>query len=322
MNDISLAEEPTVLERDGNRASIEIAGLYPGYGVTLGNALRRVLLSSLPGAAVTTVTFQNVPHEFSAIPGIKESALDLVLNMKQLRLKLFSDEPQTLTLKAKGEGEVLAKDLEAPAQVQIVSEDLSLATLTAKKAELNLELHIEHGIGYVPAEERKKEKMPIGSIAVDAIFTPVTEVNFTVENMRVGDRTDYNRLVLDIETDGTMEPEEALARAADILVKQFSAVIPGEFAHVTKETDSGTGESALLGEPLATIGLTGSVVSKLEDEDVRNVGDLIRRTRKELEDIKGVGEKAVDGIEESLKKLELSLAEPGAEDADEEEEEK
>lgn len=317
MNDIPLAETPTVLERDGNRASIEIAGLYPGYGVTLGNALRRVLLSSLPGAAVTMVTFQNVPHEFSAVPGIKESALDLVLNMKQLRFKLFSDEPQVLTLKAKGESEVKAKDLEVPAQVQIISEDLTLATLTAKKAELNLELRVEHGVGYVPAEERKKEKMPIGSIAVDAIFTPVSEVNFTVENMRVGDRTDYNRLVLDIETDGTMEPEEALARAAGILVNQFSAVIPEDFAHVTKESDTGAGESALLTEPLATIGLTGSVVEKLEGEDVRTVGDLMRKTRKELEDIKGVGAKAVDGIEDALKKLELSLAEPGNESDEE-----
>ena len=311
-NDIPLAEPPTVLERDGNRASIEIAGLYPGYGVTLGNALRRVLLSSLPGAAVTTVTFQNVPHEFTAVPGIKESALDIVLNMKQLRLKLFSDEPQVLRLSAKGEGVVTAGDLEAPAQVAIVSEDLPLATLTSKKAELNLELQVSHGIGYVSAEERKKEKMAIGSIAVDAIFTPVREVNFTVENMRVGDRTDYNRLVLDIETDGTMEPEEALARAAAILVKQFNAVIPKDFAHVADASDAGAGEGALLGEPLATIGLTGSVVQKLEDEGIRTVGDVLRQTRGQLEAIKGVGEKAVDGIEDSLKKLDLALAEESA----------
>ena len=313
-NDIPVSDAPQVIERDGNRASIEIAGLYPGYGVTLGNALRRVLLSSLPGAAVTTVTFQNVPHEFMTVPGLKESALDLVLNMKQLRVKLFSDEPQRLTLAAKGEGVVTAKDLEAPAQVQVVSEDLPLATLTSKKAELKLELTVERGIGYVRAEERKKDKMPVGSIAVDAIFTPVREVNFTVENMRVGDRTNYNRLVLDIETDGTMEPEEALARAASILVAQFGAVIPEGFAEAAEVSGGG---GVLLAEPLALLGLTGSVVSKLEDDAIRTVGDLVRRTEKEIEAIKGLGGKAIEDIAAALAKVDLSFASEESDEAEE-----
>ncbi len=322
INDIPLSEKPTVLERDGSRASIEIAGLYPGYGVTLGNALRRVLLSSLPGAAVTTVTFQNVPHEFSTIPGIKENALELTLNMKQLRVKLFSEEPQILTLKAKGEGVVTAKDLEGPSQISIVSEDLPLATLTSKKAELTLELKVEHGIGYVQAEEGKKEKMPIGSIAIDSLFTPVREVNFTVENMRVGDRTDYNRLVLDIDMDGTMEPEEALARASAILVRQFSAVVPEGFEQAEVEEEEGAGAVTLSGEPLATLGLSGSVVTKLTEEGVRTVGELTRKTRKEIEAIKGLGGKAVEGVASALKKMELDFSTEEAEGQEEKEEEK
>lgn len=317
INDIPISDAPQVLEREGNRASIEIAGLYPGYGVTLGNALRRVLLSSLPGAAVTTVTFEGVPHEFTTIPGIKETALDLILNMKQLRVKLFSDEPQRVTLVAKGEGTVTAADLEVPAQVSLISTDLILATLTSKKAELRLELMIERGIGYQPAEEQKKqkkEKMPIGSIAVDAIFTPVQEVNFTVENMRVGDRTDYNRLVLDIETDGTIEPEEALARAATILVNQFDAAIPEGFAQAVKVSG---GAETLLAEPLAILGISSSIMTKLEDDDIRTVGDLARRTAGEVAAVKGLGGKAVVDVVAALKKVDLTLVEDVSEESNE-----
>ena len=301
--DIPLPEPAEVVKSDGNRSTIEIAGLYPGYGITLGNVLRRVLLSSLPGAAATSVTFMGVAHEFTTVPGVKESVLDIVLNLKRLRLKLFSDEPQRITLARKGEGMATAKDLVAPAQVQIVSTDLPIATLTAKKAELNLEIAVERGIGYVPAAERKQEKMPVGSVALDAIFTPVREVNFTVENMRVGDKTDYNRLRLDIETDGTTAPEEALAQAASILVAQFGVLVPAGFSSAGRASGSGT----LLSEPLAVLGLTGSAVSKLEDAKIRTVGELISKTEKEIAAVKGLGAKALADVMKGLKAHNLEL---------------
>ena len=301
--DIPLPEQPRVIESENNRATIEIAGLYPGYGVTLGNALRRVLLSSLPGAAVTVVAFRNVPHEFTTIPGVKETVLDITLNVKQLRLKLFSDEAQMIELNAKGEGKAIAKDLKVPAQVAIISEDLEIATLTEKKAELTMELTVERGIGYVPAEERKKEKMPIGSIAIDAIFTPVREVNFSVENMRVGGRTDYNRLRFDIETDGTITPEESLNWAVDILVGQFSGLLPEGFVGA-----GDAGSDALGSESLAVLTLPSGIIEKLEADGISVVGDLTKRTAKELEAIKGVGAKAVKDVEAALKKMEISLA--------------
>jgi len=224
---ISLPSPAKVTEQETNRATFKIEGLYPGYGLTLGNALRRVLLSSLPGSAVTLVKIKGVDHEFSTIPYVIEDVVEIILNLKQLRFKMYSEEPQILHLKASGEKDVTAEDIKCPSQVELVSPEVHIATLTDKKAGLEMEIQIERGLGYVPVEQRKKEKLEIGAVAVDAIFTPIRKVNYEVENMRVGDRTDYNRLILDIETDGTITPLEAFERTAQILVEQFK-VFAGE----------------------------------------------------------------------------------------------
>ncbi|MBI1975082.1 MAG: DNA-directed RNA polymerase subunit alpha, partial [Parcubacteria group bacterium] len=224
MLSIPLPQSPKVTLEEENRAVVVIEGLYPGYGLTVGNALRRVLLSSLPGAAVTSFTIKGVNHEFSTIPGVLEDVVEISLNLKRLRLRMFTEESQQLMLSVKGEREVKAKDITKNSQVEIINPDLHIATLTTKNAEFELELKVEGGIGYSQVEARQKEKLPIGMIAVDAMFSPVRKVNFEVENMRVGDRTDFNRLRLHVETDGTLAPLEALTEASKLLIDHFEIV--------------------------------------------------------------------------------------------------
>ena len=202
----------------------EIEGLYTGYGTTLGNALRRALLSSLPGAAITQIKIKGVKHEFSTISGVKEDIVEIILNLKKIRLKLHSDEPQVLSLKVKGEKKVLAKDIEVNSQVEIINPSALILSLTSKSAEIDMELTIEKGLGYMAAEDRKMEKLPVGVIAIDSFFTPVTGVNFDVENMRVGEKTDYNRLRISIKTDGSITPSKALHKAANILKDHIEKV--------------------------------------------------------------------------------------------------
>lgn len=210
------------ISEDAKEGVFEIEGLYTGYGITLGNALRRVLLSSLPGAAITQVKIKGVGHEFTTIPHVTEDVVEIALNLKRIRFRLTTDEPQTLMLKVKGERVVTAADIEANANAEIMTPDAHIATLSAKNAELEMELTVERGLGYVPVEARKMEKLPIGVVALDAIFTPVVKVSYSVENMRVGERTDYNRLRIAIETDGTITPSAALAESAKILEGHFA----------------------------------------------------------------------------------------------------
>ncbi len=188
-----------------------------GYGTTLGNALRRILLSSLPGAAVTAVKLKGVDHEFSTMPNVMEDVIHILLNLKQIRFRLFRAEPVVIKLSAKGEKQVTASDFEKSADVEIVNDDAYIATLTDKKATLEIEAEVSPGLGYEPVERRKKDKLAVGSIALDAIYTPVRKVNFKVENMRVGDRTDFNRLIIELETDGSIMPELAFKKGVDIL---------------------------------------------------------------------------------------------------------
>lgn len=206
------------------RGVFNIEGLFTGYGVTIGNALRRTLLSSLPGAAITQVKIKDISHEFSTLPGMVEDMLQFALNLKKVRFHFFAEEPQTLILKVKGDREVTAGDIQATALVKIINPDLHLATLTKKQAELEAELTVEKGLGYVPAEKRKAERLLIGAIMLDAVFSPVINVTFKVENMRVGDRTDYNRLILDIETDGSITPSEALHKTSNVLRDHFDKI--------------------------------------------------------------------------------------------------
>lgn len=218
---ITLPKQPKIKEESGNRAVFVIEELYPGYGVTIGNALRRALYSSLPGAAITQVKIKGAAHEFSILKGVLEDVLEITLNIKQVYLKLHGDEPQTAAIKAKGAKTVTARDIVAPSQVELVNKDAHIATLTSKDAVFEAELLIEPGLGYVPVEQREKIGVEIGSIPFDAIFTPVRKVNFEVENMRVGDRTDYNRLSVEVVTNGAISPREAFAYASKLLVQHF-----------------------------------------------------------------------------------------------------
>lgn len=225
MEQLPLPQNIINQEISDSRAHIIIEPCYPGYGTTLGNALRRVLLSSLPGAAVTAVKINGVDHEFSSLPGIVEDVVDILLNIKQIRLRIFSTEPVKLTLKASGEKKVTAGDLQVPSDVKVLNPDLVLMTLTDKKATIDMELIAQTGRGYVPVEARDKEKLDIGLIAVDSIYTPVRRVGYSVENVRVGQMTNYEKLTLDVETDGSLTPLEAVKTASQILIDHFQVIL-------------------------------------------------------------------------------------------------
>lgn len=244
---VSLPKKPKVVEGGTNRAVIEIDELYPGYGATLGNSLRRVLYSSLEGAAITTVKIDGASHEFSTLDGVLEDVLEMCLNLKSVRMVLHGDEPQTLTLNVKGKKVVTAKDIETPSQVEIVNSDVHIATLTSSSSILKAEMTVERGVGYVQAEQDGKEKKEIGVIRLDAAFSPVVKINFDVENTRVGDRTDYNKLLIDITTDGTLAPEDAYEKAAAVLLEHVSAVTELEGKpekKVAKKAAEGTAKKA------------------------------------------------------------------------------
>ena len=209
-----------VSEKD-NLGVFHVEGLYPGYGTTMGNAMRRVLLSSLPGAAITQIKIKGVDHEFSTLPGMQEDIVEFTLNLKKVRFDFSADEPQTLKLHVKGEKEVTAADIESTTLARVINTDLHLATLNKKTADLDMELTVEKGLGYVTSESRKMERLSVGTVVLDAIFSPIVTVAFEVEDMRVGDRTDYNRLKLQIETDGSIAPGEAFHKASKILKDHF-----------------------------------------------------------------------------------------------------
>ena len=221
---LQIPEQIKVLSKDGSKATFEISPLMPGYGATIANPLRRVLLSSLEGAAITSVKIKGVDHEFSSISGVLEDVVEVILNIKKIRFKLHGDGPVKLTLDVKGEKTVTAADIKLTSDIELINEDQHIATITDKKMGLSMELEIEKGVGYVPVEQRQKEKLAIGVIAVDAIFSPIKVVNFKIENVRVGQRIDFNKVVMEIETDGSVEPEEAMKKASEILVDHFKLI--------------------------------------------------------------------------------------------------
>jgi len=221
MDDFPLPKTLTKIDGKGPHAVFAIEPLYPGYGTTIGNALRRVLLSSLPGAAITHVKVNGVTHEFSSLPYVKEDVVDILLNIKQIRLRQHQDEPVVLILKATGASSVTAGDIQPNAGAEVVNPEQVVATLTDKAANIDLELTVQRGRGYVPVENREKERLEIGTIAVDAIYTPVKNVNFTTEHVRVEQITNYDKLILEITTDGTISPDEALRQSALIMVDHF-----------------------------------------------------------------------------------------------------
>jgi len=307
---INLPQKPKITKTDENKAIFEIEGLYPGYGVTLGNALRRVLLSSLPGAAVTGVKINGVHHEFSTIPYVMEDVIEIILNLRQIRFKMHVEQPAKLSLRAKGEKTVKAGDIKTTSDIEIINKDLVIANLTNKKAELEIEMEVESGFGFVPVESRKKAKLEIGLIAVDSAFSPLKKVNFEVENMRVGDRTDYNRLRLDIETDGSISPEDAFQKASEILVEQFKAFI--DTAEEKPEMDEPSAAEKEIDKDSTKIKIEDLKLSKrtqnaLLEGGIKITGGLIKKTETSLKEIEGLGDKGIKEIIKALKKLGLSL---------------
>jgi len=305
---ISLPLQPKIIDKKGNKALFRIEALYPGYGVTIGNSLRRVLLSSLSGVAITQVKIKGIQHEFSTIPGVLEDVITIMLNLKQLRFKVFSDEPQKATLKVKGEKEVKAADFKLPSQVEIVNKTAHTATLTTKSAELDMEIQIEKGVGYSPRELRKKEKLGIGEISLDAIFTPIRKVSYRVENMRVGERTDFDRLFLEIETDGTITPEEAFFQASETLLKHFSLIAEGvrKVEKPRKEKPSELKED-LLKIKLEDLKFSTRTLNALFKNNIKTVGGILKKNEENLLKLEGMGEKSLKEIKRKLKKIGLEL---------------
>lgn len=317
---IVLPSKPRIVSEEKDRGVYEIDGLYPGYGHVLGNSLRRILLSSLPGVASTRVKIEGVSHEFSTIPGVKEDVIAILLNLKKLRFKMTTDESQVVRLRVKGVRTVTAKDLELPGQVEAVNTDSHIATLTEKDATLTIELVLEKGLGYVTREVLQKEKAEVGEMIMDASFTPVRRVNYEVENMRVGDRTDFNRLRLMIQTDETITPHQALEEAITIMIHQLKAIIgfkePVEEI-VLKEEVVKEEEVKETAKPAARddkdkirieeLSMSNRVTNALKEANIRTVGGLVRRNNEDLLSLEGIGEKGLQDIKRALGRLGLVL---------------
>jgi len=299
---ITLPSKPRIVSEEGLQGVYEIDSLYPGYGHTLGNSLRRIILSSLPGAAVTQVKIEGVPHEFATVDGMRETVMELLLNLKRVHFVLHGDEPQAISLTAKGTGEITAKDFKLPSQVEIMNPEQHICDLSGK-AVLELEATIERGLGYVAREVLTKDKVDIGTIALDATFTPIRRVNYEVENMRVGDRTDFNRLRILIETNGTIAPREALEKSIETMIHQLKAVIGFQESAPIESSTSGAkaeGVTEATKVKIADLGLTPRVTASLEGAGIKSAAGLARKTASALKELDGIGEKAVEEISEAL----------------------
>jgi DNA-directed RNA polymerase subunit alpha len=314
---VTLPSKPRVVSEEENRGTFEIDGLYPGYGHTLGNSLRRIILSSLPGAAITQVKIDGVEHEFSAIDGVKEDVIVMLLNLRRIRMALHGDEPITISLKKSGLGVVTAGDIQTPSQVEILNPEQVICEITNKSTKLDIEMRIEKGLGYVPREVHMKDKMEIGAIAMDAVFTPIRRANYEVENMRVGDRTDYNRLRITLETDGTYSAREALEKSIEIMVHQLKAIIGFQEEHThaqsapeamkVEETKREEPNQEILKTRIETLDLTSRTLQALEAASIRTVGGLVRKKKDDILALDGIGPKGLEEIVEMLSKSNLHL---------------
>ncbi|MEX2028868.1 MAG: DNA-directed RNA polymerase subunit alpha [Candidatus Paceibacterota bacterium] len=324
---IIMPSKPRVVLEEENKGVFEIDGLSPGYGHTLGNSLRRIILSSLPGASVTSIKIDGVTHEFQAVDGIKEDVIVMILNLKKARFKMLSDEAQMVTLSIKGPKVVTASDIKTGGQVEILNGDLYIAEVTGK-VNLSIEMRIEKGLGFIPKEVFQKEKVDVGTIAVDAIFTPIRRVSYEVENMRVGDNTNHNRLRISIETDGTLAPREALAQSIEIMINQLKAIIdfkePEEEVSLETETSAQIGkektekgEDSSKGADFADVlktrtenlDLSTRTLNALTGANIRTLGGLARKKREDLLEVEGIGEKGISEIKKVLGKFGLNLKE-------------
>jgi DNA-directed RNA polymerase subunit alpha len=319
---IIMPSKPKVVLEEGNKGVFEIDGLYPGYGHTLGNSLRRIILSSLPGASLTSLKIDGVTHEFQTVDGIKEDVIVLILNLKRVRFKMISDEPQVVTLSIKGPKEVTAADIKTGGQVEILNPEQQIASVTGK-INLSIEMNIEKGLGFISKEMFQKDKVDVGTIAVDAIFTPIRRVSYEVENMRVGDKTNHNRLRISIETDGTLSPREALSQSIAIMINQLKAII--DFKEPEVEADSvmedkksvkaGAAHDAagdadfadVLKTRTDSLELSTRTLNALTGANIRTLGGLARKKREDLLEVEGIGEKGISEIKKVLAKFGLNL---------------
>ena len=332
--EIIMPSKPRVVLEEENKGVFEIDGLYPGYGHTLGNSLRRIILSSLPGASITSLKIDGVSHEFQTIDGIKEDVIVMILNLKKTRFRMLSDEPQIVTLSVKGPKEITAGDIKTGGQVEILNPELYIAQVTGK-VNLNIEIRIEKGLGFISKEIFHKEKVDVGTIAVDAIFTPIRRVSYEVENMRVGDKTNHNRLRISIETDGTLSPREALTRSIEIMINQLKAVVDfkeREKVNPPSALSGGDGEkkieekksirNALLSDADERADFADVLKTRTDDLDfstrtlnaltsanIRTLGGLARKKREDLLEVEGIGEKGSMEIKKALAKFGLNLKE-------------
>lgn len=321
-----MPKKPSYIEIRDNMAKIEIDGCYPGYGTTLGNAIRRALLSSLTGAAVTSVKIKGISHEFSTLPGVLEDVIQIILNLKKVRFRVHKDEPIKLTLKEKGVKKITAAHIQCPADAEVVNKEMPIATITDKKGELEIEIEVQKGLGYVPVEQQEREKKEIGLIAIDAIYTPIRRVNYTVENTRVGKRTDYDKITFEVETDGTISPKEAFEKAMQIIIEQFEAV--SSFEEETKEQEKNikpeeTGGKELeetarkskeesdkgdvMAKRVETIAFSTRTANVLEKNNIETVADLVELSEEDLMEMEGMGGKGAKEIKKAIGNFGLTL---------------
>ncbi len=325
-HNIILPSKPRIVSEDIQKGVYEIDNLAPGYGHTLGNSLRRIIISSLPGAAITLVKVAGASHEFSVLDGVKEDVITILLNLKKIRFKLITEESQTVTLSVKGPKVVTASDITLSGQVEVLNGDQFIAELTDKNAKLEIEITIEKGLGFVPKEIHQKPKVDIGTIAVDAIFTPIRRASYEVENMRVGDKTDHNRLRLTIETDGTISPREALERSIDTMITQLQAIVgfkqPVDVTakEIVSEIEEEIEEAGEDMSPEKKEEFTDAMKTRIEGLDlgtrtmnaltaanIRTVGGLARKKKEDLLELPGMGEKGINEIIKVLAEFGVTL---------------
>ncbi|HEV2089430.1 MAG TPA: DNA-directed RNA polymerase subunit alpha [Cryptosporangiaceae bacterium] len=313
-----IVQRPSITEEvlaEGTRSAFSIEPLEPGFGYTLGNSLRRTLLSSIPGAAVTSVRIEGVLHEFSSIEGVKEDVTDVILNLKELVLRSTSDTPVEIFLGGEGPGEITADFITAPSDVEILNRDLHIATLN-RKGRVEMYLTVEQGRGYVSAERNKRPEQPIGVIPIDSIYSPVRRVTYRVEPTRVEQMTNYDRLILDVETDGSVTPGEALASAGETLrdlfglFAQFEESGPGGLSIGEGPAGALSGSPNLM-LPIEDMDLSVRSYNCLKREGVSTVGELVTKTEQDLLDIRNFGSKSIDEVKQKLAEMGMGLADYG-----------
>ncbi len=309
---ILLPSAPRVAKEEGNKGTYEIDNLYPGYGHTLGNSLRRIILSSLPGVAITSIKIGGVSHEFSTIENVREDVVTIMLHLKKVRFKLTGVDSHSFSFTVKGPGKIHSQDIETDGQVEVLTKDEYLFEITGKTS-VTIEIVLERGMGFVPKELHQKDKVDIGTIAVDAVFTPIRRVAYEVENMRVGDKTNHNRLRIIIETDGTISPREALDNSIIIMLEQLKAMVGVKddvvaSVKASKEEDEEKVEEGVKEEEMTdlmktridSLGLSTRTLNSLNNANIRTLGGLARKREEDLLEVEGIGDKGIQEIRKEL----------------------